>query len=686
MLEVKDWELNHDSQIPGHYTPQYLDEGIGSSTYLNVNMDLVSRNISTLASATGNNNQRKLCRESSGKLHEVFESGGEIYYNNSTNDGMTWQTNVRLSSGAGGSTNTCVTLSGSNLISTWQHANGSNFDIQISRSTNGGGTWSGPSTVLTVACSSPGPIPSVSLYNSSAIVVYRTSSGTMNAKKSTNAGSSWTNISAVPGSTSNCNNPSTMIYNTPWLVAQANLAYASDLPTGSPRIYYVYYDFDVSNWGGSTDITSVVPSQYTAHGNPCLAVAPLNQGNWNVHVVWDATPAPPPPNQKVVIHRKLGFRSPGSVYYVLAGYGENKPSMASVQDDRLWMVSASNNVSYLMKRSFTGSAWLTPSWMAPGAFNPQVSVQRGASSIPAKYLYTTGSASRYQITVASEQLSKFGSPNVYSRELNIIDSTTGSSATLELGKPSIILSDGTEIPIEFNWDLSDTTEFDLPTLLLAGSTNSFSLPPKATKIVVPMTASSNDPTAMFASKEGSVGLSITDSKSSVITATSISSSTLQSSRLEPMNVEIPVTSLMKEMDGLKITPSFGGLRNDKKFIYSLGHVYRASSDIAVAKESSVKNQKMLPENFSLDGYPNPFNPSTTIRFSLIQDGRVQLRIYDMLGREVEKLFDRNLPRGMHDVVWNASGLSSGVYFARILVTDELGKSVYSASEKLVLTK
>ena len=49
--------------------------------------------------------------------------------------------------------------------------------------------------------------------------------------------------------------------------------------------------------------------------------------------------------------------------------------------------------------------------------------------------------------------------------------------------------------------------------------------------------------------------------------------------------------------------------------------------------------------------PNPFNPRTSIRFRLGEDGPVQVRVYDVRGREVVKLVDESLPAGEHDVIW-----------------------------------
>jgi hypothetical protein len=64
----------------------------------------------------------------------------------------------------------------------------------------------------------------------------------------------------------------------------------------------------------------------------------------------------------------------------------------------------------------------------------------------------------------------------------------------------------------------------------------------------------------------------------------------------------------------------------------------------------------------LPNYPNPFNPSTTIGYQLSTAGTVTLKIYDVIGRELESLVNAEQPAGRYSVVWNAGGRASGVYF------------------------
>ena len=74
-----------------------------------------------------------------------------------------------------------------------------------------------------------------------------------------------------------------------------------------------------------------------------------------------------------------------------------------------------------------------------------------------------------------------------------------------------------------------------------------------------------------------------------------------------------------------------------------------------------------PGAYALEAnYPNPFNPNTVIRFVLPEPGRVQLSVYDMLGREVTRLADGDREAGRHSVVFEGQGLASGVYVYRLV--------------------
>lgn len=86
----------------------------------------------------------------------------------------------------------------------------------------------------------------------------------------------------------------------------------------------------------------------------------------------------------------------------------------------------------------------------------------------------------------------------------------------------------------------------------------------------------------------------------------------------------------------------------------------ASVDIEVPSDGS------LPASVALhEAYPNPFNPSTTVRFDLPATSSVRVAVYDVLGRTVARLVDGTLPGGFHSVSWDASDLGSGTYIVRL---------------------
>jgi hypothetical protein len=87
-----------------------------------------------------------------------------------------------------------------------------------------------------------------------------------------------------------------------------------------------------------------------------------------------------------------------------------------------------------------------------------------------------------------------------------------------------------------------------------------------------------------------------------------------------------------------------------------------------------------PVSFSIGNYPNPFNPSTIIRYSLPSNAFVNISIYNMLGQKVVTLVNQNMEQGVHEVSFNASSLATGAYIYRI----EAGS--YSATKKMLLLK
>ncbi len=95
--------------------------------------------------------------------------------------------------------------------------------------------------------------------------------------------------------------------------------------------------------------------------------------------------------------------------------------------------------------------------------------------------------------------------------------------------------------------------------------------------------------------------------------------------------------------------------------------------------TAVEQVDPMPTEFALyQNHPNPFNPETTIRYTVNDPCRVIMKVFDLRGREVATLVDRIHPSGFYSVQFDASGLASGIYFCRIRMKD------FVAVKKMVL--
>ncbi len=99
-------------------------------------------------------------------------------------------------------------------------------------------------------------------------------------------------------------------------------------------------------------------------------------------------------------------------------------------------------------------------------------------------------------------------------------------------------------------------------------------------------------------------------------------------------------------------------------------LFSASSDftvesVIVANSNSLVDVEM-PSVISLSkAYPNPFNPSTTFSVYIPSEGFVNLSVYNVMGQLVDVLQSGNMTDGYHSITWNASSMTSGVYFVRV---------------------
>jgi hypothetical protein len=122
---------------------------------------------------------------------------------------------------------------------------------------------------------------------------------------------------------------------------------------------------------------------------------------------------------------------------------------------------------------------------------------------------------------------------------------------------------------------------------------------------------------------------------------------------------------------------------DAQFVAVYGKF--GAPEAAVIKEKEVAAAKdpeslsIAPTEYSLGSYPNPFNPTTVIRYTMPEAGQVSLKVYNILSQEVANLVESNQSAGVHQVNFNASHLPTGIYIARL----QAGAKVMTAKLQLV---
>jgi len=108
---------------------------------------------------------------------------------------------------------------------------------------------------------------------------------------------------------------------------------------------------------------------------------------------------------------------------------------------------------------------------------------------------------------------------------------------------------------------------------------------------------------------------------------------------------------------------------------SISKIFVAEYGLGVRENDGVAAQYVLEQN-----HPNPFNPTTSIRYEVPQEAVVSLKVFNVLGQEVAALLDGLKEPGSYEVQWNAKNLPSGVYFYRLQAGD------FVQTKKLVILK
>ena len=131
--------------------------------------------------------------------------------------------------------------------------------------------------------------------------------------------------------------------------------------------------------------------------------------------------------------------------------------------------------------------------------------------------------------------------------------------------------------------------------------------------------------------------------------------------------------------GYALLPARGTVRNDMGHMGGPNSLWAGWDPPVSVKRDETKNG--VPSEFALSqNYPNPFNPNTTIKYGLPERSFVELKVYDILGREVTTMVNEELDTGFYEIDFNASQLASGIYLY------QLKAGSFIETKKMILLK
>jgi hypothetical protein len=122
-------------------------------------------------------------------------------------------------------------------------------------------------------------------------------------------------------------------------------------------------------------------------------------------------------------------------------------------------------------------------------------------------------------------------------------------------------------------------------------------------------------------------------------------------------------------------------------LWGHGKIDAYASVVSAFNSTDVDNEDKLPASFELyNNFPNPFNPSTTIKFGVPVESKVSVSVFNLLGEKVADLLDEVKSSGTYSLKWDAADHSSGIYICRINSTSISDGKNYSRMIKMMLMK
>jgi hypothetical protein len=655
-------------------------DDMNAITYLYPETDIAQSGTSTSALATEGSNQRKLFRSGTGQVHQLFVTAeppgtpekGHIIYRNSTDEGASWSLARWLNHAQGTVQYPCISVRASYVYAVWQQQTGGNWDLLYSYSTNSGNNWlASPITLVSnFSCPSPGPQPVIIASPPSSsfelMVVYRHSSG-LSSLRSTSSpvGGNWIGPVAVTGTDQYAQNAS--------LTYRSNNypPYRLAWDQNNAINYSLYYP---DSWATPYDIGN---GAYMASNktNPSIAVT----SDSDMDIVWEGTYSG---TRSIITNRNLA-----SVYYAFQSpsYHYYKPSVTGHVNGRATVVWHDNSLNVRKAIYDPMYGWyIVGSTIGTNGANASTSVLNPQGG-DAKVVWTEGTSSPYTIhldgTVLNKPIAKEGGESTtltsfdgrMYRQLILRDNITNAFLAIQLEAPRLATTSGEEV-IEFA-AVNDTMRYTPQQIFTLLETKPFQLTSRVSAFSMRRMIRAERIGTL--ASQGRLRVELVNAQNGQVIISFAQFDLIDNGRGITLDdsVRVPVNRTSGQYK-LRLAAENLALTAPSRRASVVNIFVGESETQSISKPSGA-----IPAITALlDNYPNPFNPTTTIRFQIPTSGVVSLNVYNALGQEVATLVNDVRDAGQYEERFDATRLPSGVYIYKLTAGD------FTASKKLAVIK
>lgn len=688
------WSTNGNAQLsqvggnpPGYDQKAVVFTNDNAVVTANYKAHLASGSVNALA----NNNQHKIVRDVIGVYHAVYESAGKIFYTSSA-DGASWSNEVYLSGEIDAlghaSRNPAIDLYYDESAQTWKpvvvwesHNNSNNNQFALAGRRISGTQWA-PTEFITgdYVNSSSDATPALAF----PYVIFKGSNG-LYIMRSLGPGQYgawvWDNDPTLISGTSSSSKSPSALYNR-WTDSKTHLVWENG---GS--IYYRNMSYNAGyQWSGVETVATGIDEIVNA--NPALTMD--NSGY--VWIAWEFINTEIINVNRIRVRKRLGTNSYGAISSFGSGSGNPFFYTPSISGNR--QKSGNNNLSVawhkstneVQKVSYVSGAWGNISTLSSSHQTPQLVFNESPVTFTDKIGFSRStSGSVYALTPIS-----FSEGGGMQKSSDYI-------ATQQYTRGVITSLDQTEYTIQFGNIQLKQAGAEPRMIALAALPDTISVN-TAEEIASylrsePFIAAERSELSIELHEYPLSGINANLSESDVIyklefveNATGKVLYTMHSSRLSEQKTTIDILPYSFGVTGnkevyirLTIVP-----QGDMHPLFTVVNEYSDEAGGSLNKSGIRENATIvdfIPKEYLLgQNYPNPFNPATVISYTIPQSGMVTLKIFDALGREVKTLVNEHKAPERYSVEFDASELSSGFYFCRMVSAD------FSKTIKLILTK